>query len=256
MGDAIVILHGFPGNAQDWLPLARRLAGQYRVIVPDLRGFGRSDYPDSFDELSVQAQAQAILSALDRAGTDRFALVGHDFGMAIAVKLAVLAGGRVRGVVLSAGNVFRDPPLQPPMRLLPLPVVGSIAEAALFSGPAIRWMGTNGVKLNGNTPTINSPKEVRSIRTIFATALRELDVSFGPVEDALPRLQAPVLVIWGERDPFFNVDHARRVVDALPEAKLIVYDGVGHFPHLEAPDRLLADITAFQRQVTENSLSN
>lgn len=244
-GEPLVIIHGFPGNAQDWYAIAQIFGETYRVYVPDLLGFGRSAHPTTYDELSIKAQAAALLAELDRRGIAQFAVIGHDYGMPVAVTLAVLASERVNGLVLSAGNVFRDPPLQPPMRLLPVPILGSAVESALFSAPAIRWLGKNGTKQNGRLPIINTPEEVKSIRAIFATSLRDLELSFGPVEDALPRVTAPTLVVWGAADPFFPVEHARRVSTAIPNSRLALYPGVGHFPYLEDPERFIADTLSF-----------
>jgi len=62
------------------------------------------------------------------------------------------------------------------------------------------------------------------------------------VEDALPALTVPVLVAWGDRDPFFDVPHARRSADAIPGARLRLYEGAGHFPHLEVTETYARDI--------------
>lgn len=61
-------------------------------------------------------------------------------------------------------------------------------------------------------------------------------------EDALPRLTMPVLVAWGERDPFFPTAHAQRIAASVPHGRLKVYPGVGHFPHIEAAAQYAADI--------------
>lgn len=172
----------------------------------------------------------------------RFALVGHDYGGPVA--LAARQPERVSHLVLSACNVFRDPPLQPPMRLLPAPGIGRVVEARLFSVPAVRMMAKSGTRLGDIYPAANPPEELRSLRLIFANGLRGLE-RFGGVEDALPGLRMPVLVAWGERDPFFVVAHAKRVAASVSQGRLALYPGVGHFPHIEVAAQYAADISNF-----------
>lgn len=249
-GPPIVLIHGFPGNAADWAHVATRLSPHHRVLIPDLLGFGRSDKPAGFNDLWVDAQAAAIAASLAQHGVTReVTLVGHDYGGPVAVTIAARYPGLVSGLVLSACNVFRDPELQLPMRLLPTPVLGSLIESVLFSAFAIRMMGATGTRSRHATPTGNTANEVRAIRTIFATALRALDQSFGPVQDSFQQLAIPVLVAWGDRDPFFSVRHARRVAAALPQTTLQLFPNVGHFPQLEVAEAYVAAIrTHVERQ--------
>lgn len=240
-GTPVVLVHGFPGNARDWERVAGTLAASHRVIQPDLLGFGQSTKPASFEEVWVEAQAAALAAQIDARGVERFALVGHDYGGPVAVALAARRPQRVTHLVLSACNVFRDPPLQPPMRLLPVPGVGRVVEAGLFSAQAIKMMGKSGTRQGNVYPVTNPPDELRSLRLIFANGLRDLE-RFGVVEDALPRLTMPVLVAWGERDPFFSTAHAQRITASVPHGRLKVYPRVGHFPHIEATAHYAADI--------------
>ena len=241
-GNVVVLLHGFPGNAQDWEAVAAALEQDFRVIVPDLLGFGRSDAPGAFAGLTITAQADALERLLAERGVARCVLVGQDYGGPIAVTLAARRPDLVAGLVLSSCNFFRDPALQAPMKLLPVPGIGRAVEAALFSPPSLRYMARNGTRRGKRLPAVNSPSEVASIRTIFATMLRDLPTHFGAVEDALPALTVPVLVAWGDRDPFFDVPHARRSADAIPGARLRLYEGAGHFPHLEVTETYARDI--------------
>ncbi len=241
-GDVVVLLHGFPGNARDWEAVATALSRKFRVIVPDLLGFGRSDAPNSFVELNIAAQSAALEHLLAERNGTRCVLVGQDYGGTIAVTLAARRPDLVAGLVLSSCNFFRDPALQAPMKLLPVPGIGRAVEAVLFSPPSLRTMARNGTRRGERLPAVNSPSEVASIRTIFATILRDLPAHFGTVEDALPVLAVPVLVAWGDRDPFFAVPHARRAADAIPSARLRLYEGVGHFPHFEVTETYARDI--------------
>ena len=85
-------MHGWPQNHREYLPLIRQLAGRYRFIVPDLRGFADSDKPFSGYEPKTIAQDMLALLAVE--GVDRFHILSHDLGGPPSVALAYLAGDR------------------------------------------------------------------------------------------------------------------------------------------------------------------
>ncbi len=93
-------------------------------------------------------------------------------------------------------------------------------------------------------PARNDPGEVRTIRTIFATVLRDLPTYYAEIEAALSRISVPTLVAWGTRDPFFSAEHGRRTAALIPTARFVPYEGAGHFVPIERPDSLAADIRA------------
>jgi pimeloyl-ACP methyl ester carboxylesterase len=239
-GRAVVLLHGFPGNANDWQAVAERLSTDHCVLVPDLLGFGQSDKPQDFAALWVDAQAHAILAELDSRGVTTFTLVGHDYGGPVALTIAASQPRRVTRLVIGSCNAFKDPPLQPPMRMLGVPLVGNVVEAMMFAPTSIELMGKTGTR--SAKPAKNPRDEVRAVRTIFATALRDLPGTFGQVEQRLPAIQMPTLVIAGDHDPFFPTAHAQRLAHALPNATLHMYENVGHFPHIKRPERYAGNV--------------
>lgn len=87
-GPAMVLLHGFPQTHYMWRHVARQLAAEYTVIVPDLRGYGRSDKPSGIDPqtYSKRAMANDIVRVAARLGFDHFGLIGHDRGALVAVR--------------------------------------------------------------------------------------------------------------------------------------------------------------------------
>ena len=91
-GFPIVLLHGWPQHGGVWQPLIVGLGEDHRVLVPDLRGFGRSDAPDG--DYSKHSLAADVLALLDREGIERADVVGHDWGGWIAWLLALEHPGR------------------------------------------------------------------------------------------------------------------------------------------------------------------
>ncbi len=97
-GEPVVLLHGFPHSAELWTPQRAALGGNYRVIAPDLRGYGRSSKPPTDEEhrpYSKRAVAGDVRALMRLLGHERFAVVGHDRGSYVALRLALDAPGVV-----------------------------------------------------------------------------------------------------------------------------------------------------------------
>src|SRR5580765_7281994 len=100
-GPPVVLLHGFPDSGRLWRHQVPALAGAgFQVIVPDLRGYGRSDKPMGVDAYSIPLLAGDVLAVLADRGIDRAHLVGHDWGAALTWALASVAPGSVDHVAV------------------------------------------------------------------------------------------------------------------------------------------------------------
>ncbi|MGZ8997461.1 MAG: alpha/beta fold hydrolase, partial [Allosphingosinicella sp.] len=82
--EPIILLHGFPESHRTWREVAPALAGQYRVIAPDQRGFGGSDKPEGVEQYKADRIVEDLMALADALGIGRFTLVGHDWGGAVA----------------------------------------------------------------------------------------------------------------------------------------------------------------------------
>jgi len=244
-GPAVVLLHGIPGAAVGWEAVADGLVARgCRVLAPDLLGFGASDRPVEASSLWLEAQAVALREVLAARGVDQAIVVGHDYGVPIAVTLAAESAGSVTGLVLAAGNVFTDTPIPLPLRALTLPVAGAAVARVALSGPALRMM----LRVGMGRPRadldpaalVGDRAQQHASRTIFSTALRELPRRYARVEASLPQLDVPTRVLWGDRDPFFPVAEGHRVAAAIPGARLEILADAGHFLPAERPVSLVA----------------
>jgi pimeloyl-ACP methyl ester carboxylesterase len=99
-GEPIILLHGFPESHRTWRHVAPALAEEYRVIVPDQRGFGASDKPAGVEKYKVDETVADILALADAYGIDRFTLVGHDWGGAVAWAMALKHAERLNRLVI------------------------------------------------------------------------------------------------------------------------------------------------------------
>lgn len=239
----LLLLHGIPGCAAAWDRVIDQLPHGYRVIVPDLLGFGASSRPTGALDLHAENQANALAVALDQLGVTSVMAVGHDFGGPVALWLTRLRPGLVTHLGLVAANVMPDTPIPPPLNLLTVPVVGSVVERMMMSPPALRMMVSRGVgrpKIAIDSGAyVGDHDQARAIRTIFSTSLRNLRELYTPTKEALQALDIPVFVAWGDRDPFFAVAEGRRIADAVDRSTFTVFDRAGHFLPDERPDRLV-----------------
>lgn len=247
-GPDVVLLHGIPRSGAVWDQVAARLERDHRVLIPDLIGFGRSTRTRAIDELWTQAQAEALGEALDAAGAREPVVAGHDYGVPVALTLWGGRRAQIRGLVLAAGNAFTDTPIPLQIRAVTWPLVGALAGAALFSGPSLAMMLRQGATVAlDRARYLGDGDQQAAIRTIFASALRELRERYAPIEALLPTITVPTLVVWGERDPFFPVAEAERLTGAIRGAELRVLEGCGHFIPEERPAELAAALAEHVR---------
>lgn len=217
-GPAVVLIHGIPGSSRSWAAVARALATDHTVVVPDLLGFGDDG---SWNELDAGTQAAALASSLDRQGIAKATIVGHDFGGPIAMTLHAARPDLFEALGLLATNAFPDTPIPFPLSTVNWPIVGNAMARMLFSAPALKMM----LRMFGSTELGNPD----SVRAIFTDALQNLEERYGHYPATLREVRVPSLVLWGDRDPFFPVEQGRRLADLLQHGDLEVIRGAGHF---------------------------
>ena len=249
-GPAVVLLHGIPGSAQSWRPTAELLPDDLDVIVPDLLGFGGSDRPTSLEALHAQAQAAAVDALLEELGVPRATLVGHDFGGPVALSVLARRPSAVLGLGLLASNTFGDTRIPFPLSAVTWPLVGAAAARGLFSAAGLATMlrlGTGRPRLVPDRQGhLGDRRQQRAIATIFRGSLAQLGRLYGPIEEQLRAVPAPVLVGWGDRDPFLPLAQGRRTAAAVG-TDLRIYPDAGHFLPVERPQDVARDITALVR---------
>ncbi|HEU5084228.1 MAG TPA: alpha/beta hydrolase [Acidimicrobiales bacterium] len=251
-----MLLHGIPGQARAWERVQAELETAFDVVVPDLVGFGNSERPmiPTIANVGPAAQAALVAQLLDELAVPRATIVGHDFGAPVGVLLAVERPDLVAGLSLLAGNTFPDTPIPFPLSLSTLPVAGDLFSRLLFSAPALRLMLRRGTGPGAAAPDENvylgDHRQRRTIATIFSGALARLAELYGPVAAGLEDIEVPVLVGWGDHDPFFPLEQGERTAAAV-NAPLRVFPGAGHFLPHERPVEVAEEIAAFATAASE-----
>lgn len=224
-GPALVLVHGLGCSADYWLhngpPLA---AAGFRVVAPDLPGFGRTAGPRL--GLSIPAQAAAVAELSDALGLGRAAYLGHSLSCQSVVELATTQPARVSALVLAAptGDRRRKRVLREAIGFAadiprePLALIPWIADAYLRCGIP-RWLGTYFAGKRHDT---------------FAAAAG---------------VRVPALVLVGGRDPVVSPRFAQAVSDALPAGRCHVIPGAAHAVIFDAPEAFNAAVVGFLREV-------
>jgi pimeloyl-ACP methyl ester carboxylesterase len=248
-GPVLLLLHGIGNNCQTWAPVIDRLAETHTVIAPDLLGHGKSDKPRG--DYSVAAFANGVRDLLSVLDIERATVVGHSLGGGIALQFAYQFPERCERLVLvSSGGL--GPELSASLRAATLPGAELVLTALTgISGPlrsgfsALDRLGqAAGLRrvrdLAEVGETIFALKDVEA-RRAFLRTLRGVVDSRGQAVSALDRLylaqSLPMLVVWGSRDPIVPALHAETVREMVPGARVEVFEGAGHWAHLDDPDR-------------------
>lgn len=238
--DVIVLLHGIPGDRSCWRPVAERLDKRHRVLVPDLVGFGDSvPAPPGYH---AEQQASALANLLNAVAGNRIHLVGFDFGGPIAVLTARQLADKVRSLVLANTNVFTDTPVPLPLRIARVPMLGAVAYRLFFGRLGLLGMWLAATRRRDRftaaefRKVIANRQTVASTQDVFLHSMRDLPGLYAPVQSALRQLDTPTLVVWSDRDPFFDPAVGRRVAKEARDARLLVFEETGHFTPYEQPD--------------------
>lgn len=234
-GPPVLLLHGFPTSSFLWRREAWLLAQRMRVIAPDLIGYGQSAMPDGVD-LSEPRQAGYVRELLDQLGIRELAVVGHDIGGAVAQMLALDERLHVRALTLLDSACFDAWPVEG-VRMLQ--DVTAEAETSAFAEEVVRLVFDLGVSHRDRVDeaTLQAYLEpwVRNPGALFRAARAITGEGLAGRETELAAIDAPVLILWGEDDPFLGFDLAERLGDVFPGSAVALLPGCSHFVTEDAP---------------------
>lgn len=251
--EAVLILHGFPSSSYDWHDVVPRLSAQTRVVTFDMLGYGFSDKPpDARFSLAEDADRTEALAA--DLGLSTVTLVTHDRGQTVGVELmrrqeegelsfairhAIITNGStlIDLAQLSDGQQFLlalpDERLSDPLDLEALSggVRATFSDEHQPSDDEVAAMLT-GIRFNEGDQLL--PRLIRYVE--------ERRSNLDRWTAALESFSGPMTVIWGEQDPIAVVAMAHRIKELHPDAEVITWPDVGHWPSIEAPERLADEI--------------
>jgi pimeloyl-ACP methyl ester carboxylesterase len=252
-GTPILMLHGFPTSSYDWKAVWPRL--KRRRVTLDFPGFGFSDKPADFS-YSLMEQADIVEMVARELGLERVHLWAHDMGTSVATELlarraAKLLHFEIDRLILMNGSVHAEMAhLTPAQKLLRRPIVGPLFARAVN-------LRTYKLQLKR---ILARPVAVEELEDQFALIKHKqghlrMPAIIGYYDErirfrrrwigALEAFDGPALILWGERDPVAVMAIAEQLARETPNARLVRMGDVGHYPQLEAPERVVAEVEAF-----------
>jgi pimeloyl-ACP methyl ester carboxylesterase len=247
-GEPVVLLHGFGGSSHAWRLMMPALARRYRVIAPDLNGFGWTQRPRDVAAYTYAGQAEMVLGVLRQLGVDRFHLIGHSYGGGLALWIAGRHPERVRSVVLISSVLpdYSDQQRQTWARFRGLNWL--LVHFFVLSRAAVRrTLELCFHDRNQVTPElVEAYRErllVEGVEDAYYGLMAPIDLPTPGV--ALNDVRAPTLVVWGREDRLIPLARAESYVPKLPDAKLVVLDACGHTALEERPQQVLAHVLPF-----------
>ncbi|CAN5861320.1 hypothetical protein BH23GEM9_BH23GEM9_09740 [soil metagenome] len=256
-GRVVVLLHGGSGGGANWFRLLPRLAAEYRVLAPDLPGFGLSAPRELRSPLGRHA-AELLAGWLEERGVDDALVVGTSFGGLAALRLAQIAPARIsRVLLLDSAGLGRG--IHPLVRVATLPGLTRLAVRPTRRGTAAVFR----ILLTTDRTELSAEQTAALLDYLYASAhaagtryvARTLRLFAGPtgqrevLTDAeLRTLHQPLSFIWGERDSFLPLADARRAAGQCPDARFASIPDAGHSPNWERADAVLDAIDELARR--------
>lgn len=245
-GDPVVLLHGWPQHWWEWRHQIPALAERYRVICPDLRGFGWSELPPD-DDFRKETLADDVLALLAELGLERVRLVGHDWGGWVGFLVCLRDDHPVeRLVVLSV-----PPPWPPPGGLtaerasrmtyqLPIAAPGPAAMKTRAAEAVLRLARRDGDWASDELETylepLRLPGRARASKLLYRSFLLREVAALARGKYAGARLRVPTLYMIGERDALCDEQTPEHLHSRADNVEVEIVPGAAHFLPEERPD--------------------
>lgn len=236
-GPAVVLVHGWPDSWFSWSRVLAHLDPRLRAVAYSQRGFGESDHPAG--GYTLDRFADDLLGLCDALGLERAHLVGHSFGSFVVRRVAEEHPDRVDRMVLIGsadrmGDVLVEE-VRAAIADLPEQVPDDFARE-FAAGTVHREVAPDFF----DALVAESRKAPGSVYRDSWEGLVRVDD-----RDRLRAVTAPTLLLWGDSDALFDRGQQDRLLAALPDARLRVYEDTGHCPNWERPEDVAADLNAF-----------
>ncbi|MEP6921116.1 MAG: alpha/beta hydrolase [bacterium] len=245
---AIILIHGFLSSTFVWSKVFLELAAEgYRVIAPDLLGYGYSDKPQALD-YTIASQARMIAGLLDHLGVDNAILVGSSYGGAVAATVALNNTELVEKLVLVGAVTNNQPTKYKIMRLVNAPVLGDIVAPFLAGSRRLirRRMKEiydrhSWVLDERRVDARHQPLRASATHRAIIRTVRHWDAD--RIQRDAHLIRQPTLIVWGEDDRDVPLRDGEELQQSIAGSRLIVFRNCGHHPHEEFP-QIFIDLVA------------
>ncbi len=265
----VILLHGFPESHRTWRDIAPRLSDRFRLIMPDLRGFGGSDRPEDLDAYRTDKLLGDLFALADVLGVGEFALVGHDWGGAVAWAAAIAGNPRItRLAIVNSPHPFifqksliDDPPQRAASQYITAFRTPGFEKAVEKNG--YDWFFEKTFGGHVALSLIDDSEKARYIADwsrpgALAAMLNWYRASQmvvpppgagAPLPDWLLRfskkIAIPTLVVWGMRDPALLPVQLEHLDEVVENVRIVRLAGAGHFAPWEAAEDVANALAPF-----------
>ena len=237
-GFPLVLVHGFLGSSEMWEPQINFFKNYFRVIVPDLPGFGKSKEVKSHN--SIQSIANLLLNFLEEKKIDKFYLLGHSMGGMIVQEMAKKSGNKISKLICYSTGARGEMPgrfetvdqSRENLKKNGLEIMArNIAKTWFVKGENAKYFDI----------CIDAGKQA-SIETVD-NALIAFKNWNGV--DTLKNIKNKTLIVWGDKDKSYNLEQIKTLEKNIPNSSLIVFNNCAHNIHLEEPEKFNNTIKHF-----------
>jgi len=228
-GFPLVLIHGFLGSSKMWEPQINFFKDHFRVITPDLPGFGKSNKAKSHN--NIQSIANLLLDCLDEKKIDKFYLLGHSMGGMIVQEMAKISGNKIIKLICYSTGPRGEMPGR-------FETVDQSRENLKKNGLEITakniaktWF-VKGEEAEYFDICIEAGKQL-SIETVdnALVAFKNWDGV-----ETLKNIKNETLIVWGNKDKSYNLDQVQTLNKNIPNSSLFIFEGCAHNVHLEKPE--------------------
>ncbi len=236
----LLLIHGFASSNLVWSKVLLQLAeAGFRVIAPDLLGYGYSGKPRHLD-YTITSQAKMVIHLLAQLGIARVCLVGSSYGGAVAATIALDHPELVEKLVLVGAVTNNKPTRYMLMRLFGSPIIGDILSPLLVGSRRLlrlrmkRVYDRHAWELDERrVQARHLPLATRGTHRAIIRTVRRWDAE--RISRDAHLLNQPTLIIWGDNDREVPLADGERLQQEMPNSRLIVFRECGHLPHEEYP---------------------
>jgi pimeloyl-ACP methyl ester carboxylesterase len=248
----VILIHGFISSNLVWSPVLLPLARKgFRVIAPDLPGYGYSDKPADA-RYTIGEQARAVIGLMDQLQIKKAIVAGASYGGAIAATMALDYSDRVAKLVLVGAVSNDDARKKFLLRVSCLPLIGDIATPLFLGSRWILRQRMQNMYRRMQQPVNEGMIAARHHLLASANAHRAMIRTArawraNRIEREASLIRQPTMLVWGDEDDHIPLTNAFRLRDSIPNAKLVVFRNCGHIPPAERPEEFVAAVAEFSK---------
>ena len=234
----LLLIHGLGASAERWEHVIPQFAKNYRVLVPDLIGFGLSDKP--LVDYTTDYLSEFITKFLKKLNIDSVNIIGSSLGGQIGAEFAYQNNSMVKKLILiSPSGIMKHS----------TPALDAYVMAALYpsdssASNAFQMMsGSKNIDEKTIKGFVQRMKLPNAKMAFMSTLLGLKDAEI--ISEKLGSIKSPTLIIWGEKDPVIPIKYAQSFISEIDDCRFVKMEKCGHTPYVEAPDKFYKIVSDF-----------